>query len=132
MKHLWAHLLKDYFTFSKRDRFGILAILIAGLATVFYPRFVAGPPAVPPDSAFLKQVAELKVRVDSSSSAYSSSSYKLQQLVRAEPHSLPASKQALFVFDPNTLDASGWERLGLRASTIRTIRNFRSKGFVFR
>lgn len=37
----------------------------------------------------------------------------------------------LFRFDPNTLDASGWEKLGLQDRTIRTILNYRSKGGHF-
>src|SRR5205085_1585382 len=38
----------------------------------------------------------------------------------------------LFPFDPNTLDAAGWEKLGIRARTIQTIQNFIAKGYEFR
>jgi len=38
----------------------------------------------------------------------------------------------LFYFDPNTLSPEGWKKLGLRDKTIRTIRNFLSKGGKFR
>jgi len=37
-----------------------------------------------------------------------------------------------FFFDPNTVDAKGWEQLGLRAKTIQTILNYRYKGGKFR
>ena len=37
-----------------------------------------------------------------------------------------------FYFDPNTIDAAGWKKLGLRDKTIATILNFRSKGGKFR
>jgi len=40
-------------------------------------------------------------------------------------------KGALFHFDPNTLDEAGWQRLGLRQRTIRTIVNYRKKGGRF-
>ncbi|ULT43472.1 hypothetical protein KRR40_08600 [Niabella defluvii] len=34
----------------------------------------------------------------------------------------------LFSFDPNTLDADGFKKLGLRDKTIRTLLNYRNKG----
>ena len=37
-----------------------------------------------------------------------------------------------FYFDPNTLNESGWKKLGLREKTISTIKNFLSKGGRFR
>lgn len=41
-------------------------------------------------------------------------------------------KGTLFEFDPNTIDESGWKKLGLRDKTISTILNFRNKGGKFR
>lgn len=38
----------------------------------------------------------------------------------------------LFVFDPNTLSAEGWQQLGIRERTARTILRFRDKGGRFR
>jgi len=42
------------------------------------------------------------------------------------------TKGTLFYFDPNTLSAEGFKKLGLRDKTIATILNFRSKGGKFR
>ncbi len=42
------------------------------------------------------------------------------------------AKGVLFNFDPNTLPADGWKKLGLREKTIATILKFRSKGGRFR
>jgi DNA uptake protein ComE-like DNA-binding protein len=42
---------------------------------------------------------------------------------------LPAT---LFPFDPNTLDAAGWKKLGINDRTIRTIQHYLSKGGQFR
>lgn len=44
---------------------------------------------------------------------------------------LPQTTSRLFDFDPNTISAEGWKMLGLRDKTIRTIRNFISKGGKF-
>ncbi|WP_460683846.1 ComEA family DNA-binding protein [Niabella aquatica] len=38
----------------------------------------------------------------------------------------------LFYFDPNTLDAAGFAKLGLRDRTIKTLLNYRNKGGRFR
>ncbi len=38
----------------------------------------------------------------------------------------------MFYFDPNTLDETGWKKLGLRNKTIATIQNYVSKGGKFR
>ena len=47
-------------------------------------------------------------------------------------NSVVETKFELFTFDPNTLDAAGWKRLGLRDKTINTIFNYRNKGGKFR
>ena len=39
---------------------------------------------------------------------------------------------SMFYFDPNTLDAAGWQKLGIREKTISTIQNYVSKGGKFR
>ena len=41
-------------------------------------------------------------------------------------------KRDLFIFDPNSLSASGWQKLGLRDKTINTIQNFLKKGGSFK
>lgn len=44
----------------------------------------------------------------------------------------PALKGELFYFDPNTISAEGWKKLGLRDKTIATLMNYRNKGGKFR
>ncbi len=41
-------------------------------------------------------------------------------------------KSGLFYFDPNTLSADGWKKLGLREKTIHTIQNYLAKGGHFK
>jgi competence ComEA-like helix-hairpin-helix protein len=43
----------------------------------------------------------------------------------------PFTESTLFPFNPNTLQEEGWQRLGLRPRTIKTILNYRSKGGRF-
>jgi competence ComEA-like helix-hairpin-helix protein len=42
------------------------------------------------------------------------------------------SERELFLFDPNTLDAEGFQRLGLNDKTIHTLINYRNKGGHFK
>lgn len=42
------------------------------------------------------------------------------------------NKGSLFYFDPNTISADGWKKLGLRDKTIATIMNYRNKGGKFK
>lgn len=49
----------------------------------------------------------------------------------AEPEK-PAAPTELFYFDPNTLSAEGWQKLGLKEKTIGTIQNYLSKGGKFK
>lgn len=42
------------------------------------------------------------------------------------------TKGSLFYFDPNTINADGWKKLGLRDKTIATIMNYRNKGGKFK
>jgi DNA uptake protein ComE-like DNA-binding protein len=46
----------------------------------------------------------------------------------------PNDQQAMepFPFDPNTLDSTGWRKLGVSSRTARTIRNYVAKGGRFR
>ncbi|TDH19828.1 hypothetical protein EXU57_22500 [Segetibacter sp. 3557_3] len=133
MKQRWVSFVKDYLTYTKKDRVGLFVFII--LATLFYlyPTFV--PTRVPdiPDEAFKKELASLKITVDTSTTG------------RYYPHDLnipPYSRKhferserytgELFFFDPNTLSETGWKRLGVKTQTIKTISNFLGKGYVFK
>ena len=42
-----------------------------------------------------------------------------------------SAQSVLFPFNPNTLDADGWNRLGLQERLVKTILNYRNKGGRF-
>jgi competence protein ComEA len=118
----------DYLRFSHRERVGIIALL--GLIVVLY--FL---PAV------LKKQTKLEIYpgsvlsklVDTSSIDSEEKQPSRRRFSSVYPASTTAfSNASLFTFDPNTLTAEGWQKLGLREKTIKTILNYTSKGGRFR
>ena len=49
-----------------------------------------------------------------------------------EPDRSSSKTGKMFAFDPNTIDSSGWERLGITDKTIHTILHYRNKGGWFK
>jgi len=123
--------IKDYLTFSKKDRLGIYIIL--GLILIIYllPAFFSKTQFTSPsidttlakiiDTVQLQQKDVANRNIDNYSTSFSH-----------EPSiETNFTKGTLFVFDPNTLSAEGWKKLGLGERTIRTILNYRNKGGKF-
>jgi competence ComEA-like helix-hairpin-helix protein len=134
MKRWWQTVVKDYFTFTKKDRIAIVVLLLIGAFFYFFPQINTTKKAPIDNSAFEKEIAQLKIYKDSSRQYrsyrnddesfdyYQPKKYAFENNVKGE----------LFTFDPNTLDAEGWRRLGVRDKTIETIQKLVSKGFKFR
>jgi competence ComEA-like helix-hairpin-helix protein len=133
------HTLKESLTFSKKERVGIIILLPAILIVAFLP---FGEPRSP-------VVAE----ISPSDSVWLAKARGLQENNRDQQLPAPLEEQLtitgfrsddaertynntgngiLFSFDPNTLDADGFKKLGLRDKTIRTLLNYRNKGGRFR
>lgn len=134
----WKGIVADYLSFTRRDRIAILVVVLVILAVFFLPDFFpsgASSKPVDTDTSWITSLKKLEQKEGAdknrSSAAYNDdpSGY---QYDRAKKGYHPAVKGALFYFDPNTLSAEGWEKLGLRSKTIRTIQHYLSKGGKFR
>lgn len=126
-----ANRLKAYFNFSKKERNGIIALLIVLILLWFAPLlFVADEQPGEEGYALFRQDMEQlqqqavrhKQNEDSIEASYPS--------LAAASYSEPVST-TLFYFDPNTLTPAGWQRLGISGKTIQTIQNFTAKGGGF-
>jgi DNA uptake protein and related DNA-binding proteins len=116
-------ILKDYFHFSRKDRIGVLALVLLILLTYFIPSLFSSSSDSPPkETAFFKTA-------DSLERASSNSSPKPEQKIKFSDKGF--NNGALFSFDPNILDSSGWLKLGLEPSHIKTILHYRIKGGRF-
>jgi len=136
----WGEFLKDYLTFTRKERIGILTIVSVILFTIFLPDILSNPTSNRPikmDTAWMAAVKRSEIKVQDSSAdhyqkndnenAYAyqydkrKSSYNENNIIKGE----------LFYFDPNTITGSDWKRLGLRDKTIKTIENYLNKGGHF-
>lgn len=135
----WKENVADYFSFSRRDRIAIL--VITGLmATVFLsPHFFnSGASQSHPiaDTTWISALKNLEIRETSTNnqSFSANNQYETASYMYDRPHNsyYAPLKYELFSFDPNTLSADGWRKLGIRDKTIRTIQNYLNKGGRFR
>jgi DNA uptake protein ComE-like DNA-binding protein len=134
MKQWWQSVVKDYFTFTKRDRIGIVVLFLLGTFLYFFPQLIVVKQAPVDNSAFEKDISSLKIYADSSR-PYKNYRNNDESFDYYQPKKYAFEEDAkgeLFSFDPNTLDAEGWKRLGVRERAIQTIQKLVSKGFRFR
>jgi competence protein ComEA len=122
--------IKDYFTFSKKERNGTLILVGIIALLIAYPLvkeiFFSGPP---PDYSLIKPQIEEFMRIK----AEQNSSIKEYQAGTFNANNSRNSfyKKEHFHFDPNTASPEDWERLGLKPKLIKTITNYLSKGGKF-
>lgn len=106
---------KEYLSFSKKERVAIITLLT--ITTLFWllPRLYSSP-SLPP----VLNTVVLQASTDSI-------------VLAATPEAMAENTgpATLFTFNPNTLDAAGWRRLGLSEKVARTIQHYREKGGRF-
>jgi competence protein ComEA len=126
----WKELLGDYFMFTRKERIGLLVVILVILCIWIFPK-VSKPPrpkTIPPDTSWIIATKQTMTRIKDSDDQPD----KIEELVYKPMNELSsASKGQLFYFDPNVLSFEGWEKLGIRAKTIGTIQNYLHKGGHF-
>lgn len=113
-------LWKEYFSFSSREKQGIILLLILigvcmGTPALWEQYF---PPVIEEDSTFHADVHAFKVLLATADS--NRSGKDCLRIVRR------------FHFDPNTITAEEWKELGVHTRTIQTIQHYLSSGGKFR
>jgi competence ComEA-like helix-hairpin-helix protein len=127
----------EYLFFTRKERIGIIAVVMIMMVYPTIPILYAifHKPQPVDHTAFEKEIAQLNVQEPDSSSAYSKRNYDDAGYLHYQPseknyYDKPI-KGELFYFDPNTLSADGWKKLGIREKTANTIQNYISKGGRF-
>src|SRR3954453_20240017 len=114
---------KAYFHFSKKDRIAAIVLLILiivfCIAPFFYHPFNNQPIATV--STLDQELA--KGGIDTTATT----NEQIAFIPSDESETTSINTSELFNFDPNTLDATGFKRLGLQDKTISTILKYRSK-----
>ncbi|MBS1510762.1 MAG: helix-hairpin-helix domain-containing protein [Bacteroidetes bacterium] len=135
---MWKEFLTAYFSFTKKERTGIIvlvtAIILISVLPFLYPLFISHPKQ--DSTQFEKDIATLRVQQQDSDhrnnySHYNNSYPAENKYVDETPDRFDKGKGSLFYFDPNTATPVDWQRLGLRDKTIATIQNYLSKGGHF-
>ncbi|MFT3825622.1 MAG: helix-hairpin-helix domain-containing protein [Chitinophagaceae bacterium] len=117
---------KQYFTFTKNERTGIIVLLVLIIAVTVLPYCysVSFTKPEPIDERLLSLVQQLN---DSTNDKESKPAY-----YRKDANEVEAMPVTLFEFDPNTLSAEGWKKLGVHGRIIQTIQRYLAKGGRFR
>lgn len=129
--------IKGYFSFTSKERKGIIIIVSLILLILFLPfLFPYFTKKVFYNHAeFDKEITQLKILKNDSS--YRKNFYNNYENEYANDYSLSAGKRSesipaeVFYFDPNTATPGEWKKLGIKDKTIKTIQNYVSKGGKF-
>jgi len=131
--------VNGYFNFTRKEKNGTIVllsiILLITAVPLIYPLISSKKQINAND--LQTELAVLKTQEQDNSKKDYSKNYDKE---RPDNFYRPSEKRSytntvkgdLFYFDPNTLPADGWQKLGLREKTIHTIRNFINKGGKFR
>lgn len=132
----WKKQVLEYLSFTRRDRIAILSLLMLITASFLLPEWVSQGNREHPsqaDTVWIAAIERIKGNDSMQSRRYAEDNNPLSyQYDRPITGKTRNNRSELFYFDPNTLPADGWQRLGLRDKTIATIQNFLSKGGRFR
>ncbi len=125
-----ANRLKAYFNFSKKERNGILLLLVALIAVWFLPAIFTPEEHFDEKGfeRFKNEIAQLRESEKGpDGEGLIEAAYATQTgAIQPKPE-----KAETFYFDPNTLPATEWNRLGIANKTVQTIQNYLAKGGRF-
>lgn len=136
----WSEFIKDYLTFTRKERIGILIVAGIMIFVLFLPNILSKSASRTPaqiDTAWIAAVKKLEIKAPDSLRDYyqknnNEDAYTYQyDRKKSSSYDANNNKSELFYFDPNTITESEWKKLGLRDKTIKTIENYLSKGGHF-
>ncbi|HEX4878037.1 MAG TPA: helix-hairpin-helix domain-containing protein [Chitinophagaceae bacterium] len=134
----WQKFVADYLTFTRRDRIAVIVILVLIVSVFFLPKALPGKqiPDISKNNdtswiAAMRRIETMESEKDEGKMADNDENNSFQY-DRRTPNRTADPKGELFYFDPNTLSAEGWKRLGLRDKTITTILKYLDKGGKFK
>lgn len=134
---MWKVFVKEYLSFTRKERIGIFSLLSLIFACMMFPmffHFMIHPKATD-DRGFEKEISSLKMipadsaEADTYLSKSRSNAYQHAYTGNTYHSSIHAEN---FYFDPNTTSATDWDRLGIKPKTIQTIQKYVSRGGRFK
>ena len=121
----WKSFHKDYFSFSRAERYGILGLcgLILLMLFVRLSLSVWTKPRVPDTAAYAEEIAKFRQAAVAVTLANESTETSVIDADVAHE---------FFYFDPNRTTDEDWKRLGMNERQIRNIRNYQASGGNFK
>lgn len=129
----WKEISKDYLLFTRKDRIAGLAVLTLLCCIYLIPKLIGSSSqatSVVPNSILEQAVDTLQAR-HIKSQTFPDQEGKGNQYFLEPSLREGLANGELFKFDPNSLSADGWQRLGLSERTAKTILKYRAKGGKF-
>jgi competence ComEA-like helix-hairpin-helix protein len=128
----WKEFLRDYLTFTRKERIGLLVIILVIMGIWIFPKVSrpAKPKKVKADTSWIT-AAERLMTTDEPDTAQNVGGIDELAFDRRETQHFGEAAGELFNFDPNVLTLEGWKKLGIREKTIATIQNYLKKGGHF-
>ena len=128
--------LKDYFTFTKKERravilLAVLAILFSLLPAMF-PFLVKHETDFMVDEEIETKLSAMRMKEKPAADDESNQADLYQPKSNSYPPYNASTKGELFYFDPNTASENDLKRLGIKDKTVQTILKYRSKGGQFK
>jgi competence ComEA-like helix-hairpin-helix protein len=129
----WKEFVKDYLTFTRRDKLAILFLLVLMTFLFFTPALIreTGSRSVKVDTNWMAAIKKLEQKNVPAENSAVSGNYFAYQYDRTENNYNTSIRGQLFYFDPNTISEQVWKKLGLKEKTINTLQNYLSKGGHF-
>jgi competence ComEA-like helix-hairpin-helix protein len=131
----WKNLSTDYLTFTRKERIGLLVIVVVIIGIWIFPKIVVSgkSKAVRDDTLWMAAAQKLLIKQEHGEAQSKNNEESADPLDYAKPSddylTRPASQ--LFYFDPNTLSVDGWRKLGIRQKIAITIQKYLVKGGHF-
>jgi DNA uptake protein ComE-like DNA-binding protein len=123
--------IRDYFTFNKRERNGIVVLSIIIVLELLYLAFsnkFLKPEAID-FTAFEKEIQQIEAASQNKRITFAKNNDTLNV------HEMSLNKEVsdvrYFKFNPNNLSEQSWQQLGLSEKQIRVIKNYEAKGGKF-
>src|ERR1035437_2513935 len=123
------NILRDYFTFNRRERNGIFVLLAIIFILILYLSFsdYFFPKEKIDFSKFEKEISQFEAQ-----QKRTGDSAEVENNYFHSGNTPELDNAERFYFNPNNLPEQDWKRLGLSDKQIHTIKNYESKGGTFR
>jgi competence protein ComEA len=131
--------IRGYLTFTRKERFGVLFLLLV-ICILFVLPYFFRPSVGQPDQAAYDKMKKGILKFESGN-ADSSGKTNIDDRYPGQKNAVTAGNESkqmrslhseLFYFDPNNLNLNEWRRLGLHERLIQTILRYIEKGGRFR